>query len=211
MERLSAVNNADIALKNGADGVFLVGSCPHLVNIYLHVRQHLPKAWIGLRFKGVCPNTETSRLLGAVRRSAGLNALWTDKLPGSRLDIQVPVFGSMSLNYCKEQGAVQEFQRICNLASKVADVAVVFGPEKGTAPSMALAGGVHNLFETVRKEQGSKTEIAIAGGVDEGNLFRFIHSADIFIVGTHISEERENGWSRILPEKVAHLAERIHG
>lgn len=210
-ERSYAASNVSTALHNGADGVFLVGPCPHLAATYLHVRQQFPDAWIGLRFQGTCPNTETVRLLGAVRKAVGLNALWTDKLPGSRLDVPVPVFGSLSLNYCKEESAAREFEEICLRAARTVDVATVFGPEKGSPPSMTMVGGVRNLFERFRQEHDSNIEIAVAGGVYEDNLFKFIRSADIFVVATHISEEGLHGRTHLIPEKVARLSERIHG
>lgn len=210
-ERSYTLSNVHTALKNGADGVFLVGPCPQLVNIYLHVRERFPDAWIGIRLQGVCPNTETVRLLGAARKAVGLHALWTDKLPGARLDVPIPVFGSLSLNYCKEESSAREFEEACLRAARAVDVATIFGPEKGSPPSMAMVGGIRNLFEKFRKEHDSNIEIAVAGGVYEDNLFKFIRSADIFVVATHISEEDPDGRTRLVPEKVARLSQRIHG
>lgn len=210
------LRNAEIAFSNKADGIFLTSSidCFRMVDIYREVRDSFSDAWIGIRFEDVDPIHQLPRLRAMANKCKQLDAVWTRKLPEERPDTQATIFGSFLIDYKgsnevrppdeKDKPVPGEALRaLCNRISSTVDVAVVFGPERGTSPGMAATAAL-------RKFLGSSTQLAIAGGVSAENLHKFIRSADIFIVGTSLSEQDENGYYRLVPGKVAQLAQKIH-
>jgi hypothetical protein len=205
-----ALVNSRIALHNGADGVFLIGhSLPAgtLREIYAHVRENLPEAWIGVNFLDLPVPSRTFALLGQTEKCAGLNALWIDGLPEQRLDIprSIQVFGGIAFKYINPNLSGKSLQEACAQARRSVDVATTSGEKTGSPPSP-------EKLQVIRMLLGEDTPLAVASGVDAGNADTMTPYADIFMVASSVTERdpERGGHEYLVPEKVRKLADVFH-
>lgn len=205
-----ALCNTKIAMKNGADGVFLIGHALKygpLREIYEHVRKQFPEIWIGINFLDFTGHQKWSLLSGVVRQTQGLNGLWMDALPPVRLDIpsSIEVFGGVAFKSQDPDIRGEELIESCNKAKEVADVITTSGYKTGSPPDVAK-------LEEIRRNIGSETHLALASGVSKENISLFLPIVDTFLVASSIIERRRDlgNYEYFIPEKVKELADLIH-
>lgn len=203
------LRNVDTALLYGADGVFLIGHGMNrsmLCYLYNQVRTRFPDAWIGLNFLDISSADEIG-LYHTVDECSYLDALWTDSLPNTRLNLQTKakVFGGVAFKYIDPHVSGAALEKACLHARKVVDIVTTSGNKTGVAP------GIGKLRE-IRAYLGAKIPLAVASGVSVENVLEFLDVADIFLVASSISKlDTSYGVEEnLVPKKVEELARLIH-
>jgi hypothetical protein len=204
-----ALANARIAFGNGADGVFLIGHKVHsgdMTYIYNHVRKSFPNMWIGINFLDVSINQQTESLLHLVRECIELNALWVDNMPNrddQKLD--VAIFAGVAFKYINPNPDGDELARACQQALQYCDVATTSGDKTGQPPSLEKLAAIH-------KNLAGRIPLAVASGVDAGNVTEMKPYVNKFLVASSIIERRGplGTHEYLVPEKVRELADLIH-
>lgn len=205
-----ALANTKIALKNGADGVFLIGhGMRHgdLIVIYEQVRKQNPEAWIGVNFLDLTTSgIQKERLLEAIGRCVDLSAIWMDALPEEDLGIPpwIEIFAGVAFKY-RNAGAIgEEMRNECTRASAYANFATTSGNKTGPPPRLEKLRAIHELL-------GGVTPIAVASGVNEDNVEEMLPYVGAFLVASSIckADATRGGHEYLLPEKVAVLGKII--
>lgn len=204
------VRNVEIAIKAGADGVFLIDhthSTSRLHAIYEIVREMFPELWIGLNFLG----EYVANTFGLLE--PGVNGLWADdqfiresaarqeeaemisraKQAGAP---EVLFFGSVAFKY---QPVVGDIAKVARLAQPYVDVLTTSGPGTGVAAEQSKV-------MTIREAVGDDFPVALASGVTSTNVAKYLPFVDCFLVSTGISIS----FNELNPEKTAELAQIIH-
>lgn len=205
-----ALQNTRIAIGNNADGVFLIGhrlNFSELCGIYENVRKNFPGVWIGINFLDISPIKNRPTLHIAVKSCPGLNALWIDSMPDERLDIpsSIQVFGGVAFKYKSPNLTGDALFQACTKAIKFVDVATTSGDKTGSPPN------IEKLI-VIKSNLANSIPLAVASGVDEDNVSDFIPFVDNFLVASSITERKPeyNNQEYFVPEKVKHLAHKIH-
>lgn len=205
-----ALENARVAVDNGADGVFLIGHAIHhseLCQIYGSVRKQFPDLWIGINFLDIAASNNWIDLFSAARACAGLNGLWLDRLPDSRLDVSrsVQVFGGVAFKYIDPQLNGQALLIACEKAVRSIDVATTSGDRTGLAPAT-------EKVESIKSYLAGRIPLAVASGVDAQNISELLPHVDIFLVASSliVRDDDRGGHEYLVPEKVRELADIIH-
>ncbi len=206
-----ALENIDIALKNGADGVFLINhniKASALLEIFTQARIDYPTAWIGLNM------LDQSAENAIYKFPALANGLWVDDGGIREVDnyqcslahsswvkrfecrFKAIYFGSVAF---KGQRSVKSPKNCAYMAMPFMDVITTSGPETGTPPTI-------DKIVSMRKAIGD-FPLAIASGIDTSNVTKFIPYVDCFLVATGISHD----FYTLDPQKVRDLADIIHG
>lgn len=206
-----ALRNVEIAKKNGANGVFLIGHGIHfcdLHEIYEQVRKHFPDFWIGINFLDLSYGKNWKRLVEMVDQCSALNGLWIDSMPGERLQVptHIKVFGGVSFKYIDSGIDGEALKNACDQAVRCVNVATTSGDKTGSAPSVVK-------LKSIQQYLGGRIPLALASGVNASNVYVFLEYADIFFVASSICE-RVSGLGNheyLVPQKVRELADLIHG
>lgn len=204
--------NTKIALKNGADGVFLIGhGMRHgdLIDIYQQVRKQNPDAWIGVNFLDLTGSTiQKEKLLGAIRQCVDLSGIWMDALPDEDLDVPpwIEIFAGVAFKYKNANATSEEMRSECTRASVYANFATTSGNKTGSPPKLQKLQAIHELL-------GGGTPLAVASGVDAVNVQDMLPYVMAFLVASSISlpDGARGGHEYLVPEKVRVLADIIHG
>lgn len=195
------LHNVDLALSEGADGVFLIYHIDHtsdkLMAIYGGVRKEHPNAWIGL-------NLLSARTadIAACQLPEGVDGLWSDN-PGIREGSnQQPVsdqtkywlggrkktvihFGGVAF---KGQAQPEDLVAMTQLAARHLDVVTTSGSRTGSPAEM-------QKIKTMGKALNQLDErlpLALASGVDKSNIYDyFLHSVNAFLVASSITDDEE--------------------
>jgi len=193
------INQIQIALINGADGVFLINHYiedEELIQIYKTIRILFPKIWIGLNLLGSEPLRAFELLPNSV------NGLWTDNayinetsyINNKQLsDYQIYAerviekikeknwkglyFGGVAFKYQKK---VRDLIKTTEIACRYMDIITTSGIGIGIPPKVKK---IKVMSKIVHK---NNKKLAIASGITPENIIRY-KSADIFMVATGIS------------------------
>lgn len=201
------------AMKNGADGVFLIGHdirMDDLLVIYSHVRKQHPEIWIGMNFLDLpAPSKEARVAFKRITMSwhPDLNAIWCDALPKEPFEVKpsVQVFGGVAFKYINTSLSGASLAYSCEDAIKCVDVITTSGDKTGQPPSLAKIQEMSSYIN-------GRVPLAIASGISEKNVQTFLPHVDIFLVASSISDFDKNcgGLECPVGEKVQALATLIH-
>lgn len=203
------LRNVSVALKGGADGVFLINhSIPagELLRYYATVRMQYPRRWIGLNLLDLMPH-ETVIFLPP--RTSGV---WFDDI-GIAEDKEEPdsmaravrdvhqafakealLFGGVAFKY---RQPVRDLRRVAQLAVPHTDVLTTSGDATGVAADPEKI--------RVMKRAIGNHPLAIASGVTVENVNQYMKWADCFLVATGVSDTH----TELNASKVHALAERV--
>lgn len=205
-----ALNNAKIAFENFTDGIFLIGhGLDHgsLCYIYEQVRKQYPEAWIGINFLDVAAAKNWVGLEALARRCPGLNAIWTDGMPDTRLNISIRIelFGGVAFKYLDPNLQGDKLADACNYAKQIVNVITTSGCETGSPPDVEKLEKMRRIIEPTMR-------FALASGVSIENVHLFLPTVDTFLVASSLIERREDRGNHeyLIPEKVMALATDIH-
>ena len=208
-----ALYSTKTAMKNGADGVFLIGHevrMDDLLVIYSHVRKQNPEIWIGINFLTLPATSREARV--AFKRitmswNPDLNAIWCDMLPKERFEVRssVQIFGGVAFKYIDASLTGSSLARSCEDAIKCIDVITTSGDKTGQPPSLAKIQEMSSYIN-------ERVPLAIASGISEENVQAFLPYVDIFLVASSISGPDKvcGGLECPTGEKVHTLATLIH-
>lgn len=194
-----AIEQTDLALSNGAGGVFLIdhgAGYDSLLATHARVRETFPLAWIGLNFLDLTPP------LAMLKLPPDADALWMDTIASADVSQtaggrQYRIFGGAAFKYQSQghsPGAMAQ-----DVASRLRreDVVTTSGPGTGQA---ATAEKVRLMKEVL----GDRL-LALASGVTPGNVEDYAPFVDCFLVATGISQS----FHEFDPAKVRALADRL--
>lgn len=192
-----ACQNAEIAARAGADGIFLIGhkmGALRLLEVYEKVRRHLPGFWIGVNFLGISARDAMDLL------SVSSHGLWTDNIEIDE-DLRSPSLNAQSnwhawLERKKERkewnslyfaGVAFKYQKqphdlsfVLQEAVRYCDVITTSGTGTGESPSM-------EKIQFIREVIGD-FPLAVASGITLDNVESFLPYIDHFLVSTGISK-----------------------
>jgi predicted TIM-barrel enzyme len=200
-----AERNTQIAINNGADGVFLINnhgpSWQGLLRIYHDVKRKHPKVWVGLN----CLDLGQSAVSSIPSETAGL---WVDNA-GITVDSTIRArdflrlqattawrgiyFGGVAFKY---QSLVSDVATAAKSAVSYVDVVTTSGDATGSAPSV-------EKITTMKRAVGAHP-LAIASGMTPENVPLY-HMADCFLVATGIS----SSYHELDARKVRQFADRL--
>lgn len=207
---LHAENCTQTALNNGADGIFLIGhgmQARDLREIYDHLRNKFPAAWIGINFLGLSPGRDGYGLYAHTMMCKDLNALWLDDLPKSRiLDLprSIQVFGGVAFKYKNPYLSERGLEEACRTARESVDVPTTSGDRTGSPPPVSK-------LQAIRQLVGDGVLLAVASGVSAKNVSPLLPYADVFLVASSITRREEmHGYELFVPDRVRTLADIIH-
>ena len=201
-----ALHNTKIATKNNADGAFLIGhtlSWGDLCRIYDSVRKQFPKLFIGINFLDTASREDWTQLAFAVKQCPGLNALWIDSTPNTRLaiDSEIQIFSGVAFKYRNPDLSGGGLKDACIHTQRLGHCITTSGNETGMPPSI-------EKLQTIRSIIGTDEPLTVASGVSAQNVESILSIADSVLVASSISEPRKEfgGGDCLIPEKVDELA-----
>lgn len=195
--------NFDIAMNEGADGVFLINhSIRHheLLRIYAEVRSVAERAWIGLNI------LDRSTLDAANIVPFDADGLWVDNLGLASAEQERNIrnermfrglyFGGVAFKYQKEEKnpAAAAYRAI-----PYTDVVTTSGEGTGRPPSV-------EKIESMRAALGDHP-LAIASGMTVENVEDYIPYTDAFLVATGISDNHTQLNRRLVREMVIKIGQ----
>lgn len=204
-----AIENTRIAMKNGADGVFLAGhdvGYLDLSHIFENVRGSFPETWIGINFLDTSLEKDWDHLSFVARRREGLNALWIDGLPDERLLLPntTSVYGGIASKYINPNLSGETLRFEYKKAIRTVDVATIGGKMTGQAPDI-------ETLKAIRANLGPDFPLALVGGVNVGNVVSFLPYVNEFLVLSLTEIDQDYGGREFLiPEKVRELTDLVH-
>lgn len=187
-----SVAQADLAMRCGADGVFLISHDGRNMDLFkpAHIiRSRYPMAKLGINLLGVSAVAALDEVA-----SANLNMLWTDNPdvsslgPGKvakaiafflSLHSGFEFFGSVAFKYQAVEpdpaGAAVE-------AMKLGMIATTSGPATGNAPTV-------EKLAAMRAAIGPTARVAVASGMTVENVGSFLPYVTDFLVATGVSSD----------------------
>ena len=193
-----AVRNAEVALGEGAQGVFLINhDFPHgdLVPIIEHVRHCFPALWLGVNFLGVT-GRDAFPVLGDLESKGSLvDAYWADDARiDERTDDQTEAreiadvrassgwsglyFGGTAFKKQRDV-APEDYERSAVIATGFMEAVTTSGVATGEATDLSKV-------ETFRRGCGDHA-LAIASGVTPDNVHLYAGLVDGILVATGIN------------------------
>lgn len=193
-----AVRNAEVALNEGAQGVFLINhDFPHndLVPIIEHVRRCFPALWLGVNFLGVTGRDAFPILGGLEAAGTMVDAYWADDARiDERADDQTEAreiagvrassgwsglyFGGTAFKKQRDV-APEDHERSAAIATGYMDAVTTSGIATGEATDLSKV-------ETFRRGCGDHA-LAIASGVTPDNVHLYAGLVDGILVATGIN------------------------
>lgn len=199
--REQALRNAQIAVDEGADGVFLINhriSVEKLISCYYGVRSKIPNLWIGLN---CLKSTRTEALIAL---PAGTDGLWTDEV-GLDINSHDPVaetrafsklrkfrgghelhFGGVAFKY---QPVVATPVHEAELTMPFVDVITTSGNKTGEPASI-------DKIKSIKEAIGDHP-LATASGTTAENVEEYLPYVNCFLVATGVSKS-ENEFDHLL-------------
>ena len=188
-----ALRNAEIARRQGCDGVFLIRheqelNCRELLRIHHQLFEVFPDWWIGVN----CLDLSPSQVFAVITDEVA--GVWVDNaLIDERASRQVEAeaiqaareqsgwhglyFGGVAFKY---QRQVEDVERAARLAAAWMDVVTTSGPATGEAADRIK---IQNM-----KDALGDFPLAIASGTTPENVGGYLDMVDCFLVATGISE-----------------------
>lgn len=199
------LQNAEIAQKEGADGVFLISmrGMPHsqLARVHEGLRKECDTLWIGVNYLDLQAEQTFSRL-------KGIPGVWTDN---AQIDEKDPIqmnanliaesrrrsgwkglyFGGVAF---KGQKPVQDIEKAAKIAKKYMDVVTTSGSGTGFAPEWEKIA--------LMKDAIGEHPLGIASGISPENVHEYLDIADCFLVASSLLEP---GREVFIPSRVRDL------
>lgn len=204
-----ALRNTQIAVDNGADGVFLIGhKLAHvdLFYIYQFVRKQFPHTWIGLNFLDI-PAVRIDLLNIYTKPGDQVNALWFDELPSQHFTApeSTELFGGIAFKYRNPNAGDLELAKECEEVIHRATTATTSGNKTGEPPSL-------EKLEKIKALLNDRIPLALASGVNAGNAVSFKPCIDSFLAASSITERDPyyGNHEYLIPYKTRELADLIH-
>jgi predicted TIM-barrel enzyme len=186
-----ARRNTAIAVRAGADGVFLINHgirWDELLAIHERVAEEFPDLWIGVNLLDLAPDEVFVRIGNRV------SGVWVDNACiDERHDAQPNAdairtaqrksgwtglyFGGVAFKY---QRHVDDLAAACRIASRYMDVVTTSGPGTGRAAAVEKIAAM--------KAALGEHPLAIASGITPDNVGDYLPFADCFLVATGISK-----------------------
>jgi hypothetical protein len=205
-----ALRNAEIAHRQGCDGVFLIRheyeiDYTELLRIHQHLFKVFPDWWIGVN----CLDLGPRQVFDVI--SDDVAGVWVDNaLIDERESVQVEAeaiqaareqsgwqglyFGGVAFKY---QRPVEDVGRAARLAAQCMDVVTTSGPATGEAADRVK-------IQTMKAALGTHP-LAIASGTTPENVGAYLETADCFLVATGISKS----WLEFDEERVRDFVRRV--
>ncbi|MGI9414461.1 MAG: BtpA/SgcQ family protein [Hyphomicrobiales bacterium] len=212
-----AVRNVELALGEGAQGVFLINhDFPHdeLVPIIEHVRRRFPGLWLGVNFLAVTGRDAFPILGNLEARGIMVDAYWADD---ARIDERTAdqteareiadirlssgwsglYFGGTAFKKQRDV-APEDYERAAAIAAGFMDAVTTSGVATGEATDLSKV-------ETFRRGCGDHA-LAIASGVTPDNVHLYAGPVDGILVATGINFEGD--FYNVDPERLRVLIAR---
>jgi len=192
---MQAFLNTDIAKTSGADGVFLINhKCGYeeLTFIYENLRfcfQHESNWWIGMNYLDLNPAQAIKKIpfdaSGLWVDNAGIDENKEDPFEEAKINWQTKLdrkdwrgiyFGGVAFKYQKE---VLDLDTIASRARNYMDVITTSGKATGLPPGL-------KKIEIMRRAI-KDFPLAVASGVNAGNIRKYLPLVDCFLVATGVS------------------------
>lgn len=190
IDKFQAVEQSKIAIKNGADGIFLINhsiSYRELLKAYFWVRNFLNDVWIGVNFLDLCAKDVFAII------PMGADGVWVDNIGiNEHSEVQEEaelvkhnreisgwngiLFGGVAFKYQKK---VINLKKVTEEATKYADFITTSGDFTGYPPAK-------EKISEMAKYIGNK-KLAIASGMTIDNVL-FYKESHCFLVATGISK-----------------------
>ena len=203
-----ALRNAEIARRQGCDGVFLIRheiDNAELLRIHHQLHGAFPDWWIGVN----CLDLSPSNVFDAITDEVA--GVWVDNaMIDERASLQVKAeairaarersgwqglyFGGVAFKY---QRYVEDVGRAARLAVGYVDVVTTSGPATGESADRVK-------IQTMRATLGD-VPLAIASGTTPENVGGYLDIADCFLVATGISKS----WLQFDEERVREFVKRV--
>lgn len=186
---------AEVAMENGADGVFLINQGGMRAHEVAHVAGKLREdvAFVGLNRLG---NT----IMAIVHVSRfNLDAVWADQynVPGVPADRSWLFFGGVAFKY---QPAVDDVGLAAFEAVRDGvDVVTTSGPATGSPPTVEKVAAMRAAI--------GDHALAVASGITPENVEPFLAHVDAFLVASGV----EQSFGVFDPARVRALAQAVHG
>ncbi len=187
--------NADVAMRGGADGIFLINQGGMYVGDIL---DHASKLADDLQFVGINLLGRNIEEVQFVAAKHHLDGFWTDYIDQKRIETHALYFGGAAFKYGRpvansNLGAVAR-----EAAQKGADVVTTSGPGTGQAPTAEKIKAMSEALEG--------HPLAIASGITPENVDPFLPYAQAFLVATGIEKE----FGEFDADRLKKLADKIH-
>lgn len=208
--RTQVLRNVELAVFNGADGVFLINhghiGVDELIEYYHAARERYPDAWIGLNMHGI-PNRDA---IGHIPEPDC--ALWTDSSGVDDMSEGVAHdffkssrkagwrgmhFGGIAF---KHQPPVKDLASVAKRAFPYLDVLTTSGDATGVPPSV-------EKIRTIRNGAGHNAVIGIASGITHRNVHEY-GDANCFLVASSLLAE--NSFFEFDELKMLRLADAVY-
>lgn len=210
-EELLTWKNIDIALKCGADGVWLINhgfSGKDLTKIIRATRERYPDLWLGVNWL----STHNGGARIAEERLGGvINGLWRDnghiikngskwKTKFAEAELQRIresgfdglYFGGVAFKY-QQQVAAADHRTCASLASEYMHVACTSGAGTGIAARGSKLKDMHGaLQDDAATKDRPPGKIALASGVTPDNVSQYLPYIDAILVATGVSADFHN-------------------
>ncbi|MGD9047817.1 MAG: BtpA/SgcQ family protein [Anaerolineae bacterium] len=203
-----ALRNAEIARRQGCDGVFLIRheiDNTELLRIHHQLYEAFPDWWIGVN----CLDLSPSKVFDVITDEVA--GVWVDNaMIDERESLQVKAeaiqaareqsgwqglyFGGVAFKY---QRYVEDVGRAARLAAEYMDVVTTSGPATGESADRVK-------IQTMKAALGD-VPLAIASGTTPENVGGYLEIADCFLVATGISKS----WLEFDEERVRELVRRV--
>lgn len=202
--------NAEIAKKEGADGVFLISMSgmghERLSKLHETVRHELGTWWIGVNYLDL-PAEEVFKNL-----NPGISGVWSDESTiheeaDEQIDAEIVkwkrkkskwdglYFGAVAFKY---QPSVNDLERSAKIATQYMDVVTTSGTGTGTAPEWDKIARMKTAIQDF--------PLAIASGISPENVNNYLDVADCFLVATSLLVP---GRDEFIPSKVRDLVQAV--
>jgi predicted TIM-barrel enzyme len=204
IDDVQARRAVDVAMENGADGVFLINqggmTSGAIANLAVKLRPDVP--FVGVN---ILDNTLSALVIAGAEE---LDAVWSDQcdlaVQGVPLSVlrriwQMLFFGGVAFKYQAPVADVGAAAAAAAAAGAGIDVVTTSGPATGQPPTAEKVA-------TMRAAIGDHA-LAIASGITPENVEAFLPHVDAFLVATGI-EERFGVFD---PGRVRALATAVHG
>lgn len=202
------LRNLEIAVTNGADGVFLINhgsmSSDELIGLHAKAVESHPDLWIGVN----CLDLSGEEVFHRVPDS--VDGIWVDDggicdegasdgemiaRSRKRSSFKGVYFGGVAF---KGQEYVRDVKKVSRVARELMDVVTTSGDGTGQAASVTKIASM--------KESIGDKPLALASGVTVDNVGNYLPYVDFFLVATGIS----TSFYELDPVKVMCLAKAIH-